>query len=71
MFGLGLLYIWSRRGAKNLIDMSRVRNCLWTSGSVFMAGSTFGCCYMMEKEKLRIKEAEQNLELTTRIAQNE
>ena len=71
LFGLAALYIWSRKGAKNILDISRMRQCLWTSGSIFMAGSTFGCCYLMEKEKIRMKEAEQNLLMTTRIAQNE
>ena len=71
LFGLGMLYIWSRRGAKNLLDISRMRQCLWTSGSIFMAGSTLGCMYKMEQEKIRMKKAEQNLLVTTRIAQNE
>ena len=61
LFGLGMLYIWSRRGAKNLLDISRMRQCLWTSSSIFFAGSTVGCMYKMEQEKIRMKKAEQNL----------
>ena len=36
-----------------------------------MLGNTFGCMYMMSKEKLRLQEAQQNVITSTRVAQNE
>ena len=56
MFGLLALYVYSRKGAANILDMSRLRQCGWTSASVFMIGSTFGCMFNMEKEKMRLNE---------------
>ena len=42
IWGLAALYLYSRKGAKNLIDLSRLRLCGWTSASVFMCGNTLG-----------------------------
>ena len=55
LWGVAGLYIFSRRGAANPLDMSRLRQCLWTSTSVFMVGSTFGCMFNMTKEKQRLQ----------------
>ena len=71
LFGLGALYMYSRRGASGLLDLSRLRACGWTSLTVFMIGSTFGSIFQMEKEKLRLADEQINLSQATRIHQNE
>ena len=60
-FGVAALYIYSRKGAASILDLNRLRACGWTSASVFMIGSTFGCMYNMEKEKMRLERQEINL----------
>ena len=54
LWGIAALYIFSRRGAANPLDMSRIRQCMWTSTSVFMVGSSLGCMIQMTKEKQRL-----------------
>ncbi len=71
LFGVAAMYIYSRRGAASIMDLNRLRACGWTSASVFMVGSTFGCMYNMIKEKHRLDTQEINLETATRVAQNE
>ena len=71
LFGFAALYVYSRRGAANPLDMSRLRACGWTSLSVFMLGSTFGCMYGIEREKMNLKNASQNVITSTRVSQNE
>ena len=56
VWGLAALYIYSRRGAANMMDLSRLRNCGWTSLSLFMMGQSFGCVYKMEKENMRLND---------------
>ena len=57
LWGLAALYMFSRRGAANPIDLSRLRQCGWTSASVFMVGTTFGCMFNLDKEKRRLNAA--------------
>ena len=57
MWGFAALYLYSRRGAANPIDLSKLRACGWTSASFFMGGTTFGCMYNMQKEKFRLDAA--------------
>lgn len=47
MWGFAALYLYSRRGAANPMDLSTLRACGWTSLSVFMMGQSFGCVYKM------------------------
>ena len=70
-FGLAAMYLYSRRGASSMIDMSRLRACGWTSLSVFLIGSTFGSIMMMQKERIRLEDQEINLSTAVRVAQNE
>ena len=58
--GLATLYMWSRRGASSLVDLSKVRACGWTSASIFMLGTTFGCMLAMEGERARMNNNSQN-----------
>ena len=71
LWGLAALYVWSRKGALNPLDMSRLRACVWTSSSVFMLGTTWGGMFNMEWEKKRLADASQNMITATRVAQNE
>ncbi len=45
LWGAASLYVYSRKGASSIYDLSRLRTCGWTSASVFMIGCTFGCMY--------------------------
>ena len=56
MWGLAALYIYSRRGAANPMDLSRLRACGWTTLSIFMMGQSIGCVYKMEAEKIRLND---------------
>ena len=47
LFGFAALYAFSRKGASGIYDLNRLRACGWTSASVFMVGSTFGCMFRM------------------------
>ena len=47
LWGLAAMYLYSRRGAVNPVDLSKLRQCGWTSASIFMGGSTWGCMYNM------------------------
>ena len=38
VWGLAAMYLYSRRGATSVLDLSRLRACAWTSLSVFMLG---------------------------------
>ena len=71
LFGLASLYLYSRRGASGLLDMSRLRACGWTSLTVFLLGSTFGSIWLMEKEKMRLSEESIDLNTAVRVHQNE
>ena len=71
LWGFASLYLYSRKGAASIYDLSKVRACGWTSASVFMIGTTLGCMYYMTKERQRLDAAEQNVRTTTRVAQNE
>ena len=71
MYGLGTLYLWSRKGASGPLDMARVRACGWMSASVFMVGTTFGCMMLISREALRLREEGQNVVTSTRVQQNE
>ena len=57
MWGIAALYLYSRRGAVNPVDLSKLRACGWTSASVFMGGTTYGCMHNMTKEKFRLDAA--------------
>ena len=61
IWGIAALYLYSRKGAVNPIDLSKLRACGWTSASFFMGGTTFGCMYNMTKEKFRLDAAAQNV----------
>ena len=71
LWGIAALYLYSRRGAASPVDLSKLRQCGWTSASVFMAGTTYGCMYNMTKEKMRLDAASQNVLSSTRVQQNE
>ena len=41
-WGLGFLYLFSRRGANHLLDFSPLRACYASSTAAFLVGTCFG-----------------------------
>ena len=44
-WGLAGMYAYSRPGARNLFDLSKLRQCGWTTASVFCLASTASCAF--------------------------
>ena len=70
---IGLLstYLWSRRGASSIFDLSKMRACGWTTASVFMLGTTLGAMMCMNREAIRLDQNSQNINTSVRLLQNE
>ena len=49
LWGFGATFLYTRAGAKTLLDMGPLRKNIWASGAVFMLGTTFGALVQASK----------------------
>ena len=70
LWGIGALYLFSRRGANHLLDFSQLRNCYASTGAAFMIGTSVGMTARVGRTNSAAGGSEK-ICLHRRVAQNE
>ena len=70
LWGVGALYLFSRRGASHLLDFSQLRNCYASTAAAFMVGTSIGMTTRVGRANSEAGGRER-LCLHRRVAQNE
>ena len=69
-WGLGFLYLYSRRGANHLLDFSQIRTCYASSAAAFLVGTSVGSVVKLGRANEE-GNGRQQICLNRRVAQNE